>query len=118
MTGNQLRALWGAQTGAQGEQFAPTGQRLKRNFVALLRTCGQVAGSAAPDYLSTQVLAWGKAHTTDPRVPGALALAVKSTRFGCADLKSGELSKAAFDLLHSRYPKSSWPEQTKYWFKM
>jgi hypothetical protein len=47
-----------------------------------------------------------------------LALAVKSTRFGCADQKTGTLSKAAFDLLHSLYPKSSWTDKTKYWFKM
>jgi hypothetical protein len=74
--------------------------------------------SPAPDYLATEAVAWGKAHPSDPRVPEALALAVKTTRFGCVDPKTGELSKAAFDLLHSRYPKSSWAAQTKYWFKM
>jgi hypothetical protein len=77
-----------------------------------------LAMSRAPDYLSTQVLAWAKAHPSDPRVREALALAVKSTRFGSADQKTGELSKAAFDPLHSRYPNSSWTDKTKYWFKM
>ncbi len=72
----------------------------------------------APNYLSTQTLAWAKVHPSDPRVPEALALAVKSTRFGCANTATGEFSKAAFDLLHGRYPRSSWAENTKYWFKM
>jgi hypothetical protein len=71
----------------------------------------------APDYLSKQAVAWGKMHPEDPRVPEALALAVKSTRYGCTDQETGALSKAAFELLHRRYPKSSWAEKTKYWFK-
>ncbi|HXH49679.1 MAG TPA: hypothetical protein VNM47_10055 [Terriglobia bacterium] len=74
--------------------------------------------SPAPDYLAAEAIAWGRAHPSDPRVPEALALAVKATRFGCTDPKTGERSKAAFDLLHSRYPNSSWTAQTKYWFKM
>jgi hypothetical protein len=74
--------------------------------------------SPAADYLAAEAVGWGKAHPSDPRVPEALALAVKSTRFGCVDPKTGEASKAAFDLLHSRYPNSSWAAQTKYWFKM
>lgn len=76
-----------------------------------------MAISPAPDYLSTQALAWAKAHPSDPRNPEALALAVRSTRFGCTDERTGELSKAAFDLLHRRDPNSSWAKNTKYWFK-
>ena len=71
----------------------------------------------APDYLPREVIDWAKTHPSDPRVAEALALAVKSTRFGCTDQKTGQFSKQAFDLLHSRYPKSSWAQQTKYWFK-
>jgi hypothetical protein len=71
----------------------------------------------APDYLSKEAVAWAKMHPEDPRVPEALALAVRSTRYGCTDQETGALSKAAFELLHRRYPKSSWTEKTKYWFK-
>ena len=39
------------------------------------------------------------------------------TRYGCTDKDTGDLSKRAFDLLHSRYPNSPWTAQTKYWFK-
>lgn len=77
-----------------------------------------LAKSPAPDYLTREVLSWAKAHPADPRVPEALALAVKSTRVGCADQQTGAISKAAFDLLHRRYPKSTWAQQTPYWFKM
>jgi hypothetical protein len=71
----------------------------------------------APNYLSQQVTAWGRKNASDPRVPEALHLAVRSTRFGCTDADTGKFSKAAFDLLHQRYPKSSWAQNTKYWYK-
>jgi tetratricopeptide (TPR) repeat protein len=71
----------------------------------------------APNYLSRQAIAWAKTRPGDPRVPEVLALAVRSTRWGCRDKNTGQLSKAAFELLHRRYPKSSWAEKTKYWFK-
>jgi hypothetical protein len=71
----------------------------------------------APNYLSQQVTAWGQKTPGDPRVPEALHLAVKATRFGCADADTGRFSKAAFDLLHERYPKSPWAQKTKYWYK-
>ncbi|MGH9449674.1 MAG: hypothetical protein ACRD11_03950 [Terriglobia bacterium] len=74
--------------------------------------------SPAPDYLAKQVLTWAKAHPADPRDAEALARAVKATRVGCADQATGTLSKAAFDLLRQRYPRSSWANQTPYWFKM
>jgi hypothetical protein len=77
-----------------------------------------IAMGPAPNYLSAQVIAWAKARPSDPDVPEALGLAVKSTRFGCTDAKTGQFSKTAFDLLHSRYPKSRWAQETRYWFKM
>ncbi len=30
--------------------------------------------------------------------------------------RTGALSKKAFDLLHNRYPNTSWAKNTKYWF--
>jgi hypothetical protein len=40
-----------------------------------------------------------------------------SVRYGCGDANTAKWSKAAFDLLHSRYPKSEWAAKTKFWFK-
>lgn len=72
---------------------------------------------AAPNYLSREVIQWATKSGADPRVPEALHLAVKSTRYGCTDKQTARWSKAAFDLLHRRYPRSSWAKQTPYWFK-
>jgi hypothetical protein len=71
----------------------------------------------ATNYLCRQVVQWGTANPNDPRVPEALHLAVKSTRYGCTNQETGRWSKAAFDLLHKRYPTSTWAKQTPYWFK-
>jgi hypothetical protein len=71
----------------------------------------------APDYLSKEAIAWAERRPSDPRAPEALALAVRSTRWGCTDKETGQYSKAAFDLLHGRYPKSTWAQKTNYWFK-
>lgn len=70
----------------------------------------------APNYLAAAVLARAKTHPDDPRLPEALALTVRAARYSHGDEETGKYSKAAFDLLHSRYPTSSWAQQTKYWF--
>jgi hypothetical protein len=71
----------------------------------------------APNYLSQQVTAWAQRYDSDSRIPEALHLAVKATHFGCTDADTGKFSKAAFDLLHKRYPKSPWAQKTPYWYK-
>jgi hypothetical protein len=68
----------------------------------------------APNYLTTEVLAFAKQHPEDPRVPPALHLAVRATRCGCTNPATTRLSEAAFNLLHKQYPKSEWAEKTKY----
>lgn len=70
----------------------------------------------APNYFAREVVAFGKQHPDDPRVPEALYLAIRSTRYGCTDKETGKLSKAAFEFLHARYPSSEWAKRTKFWF--
>ena len=48
------------------------------------------------------------------RVPEALHLAVRATRYGCTDDETGQWSSKAFQLLRRRYPKSEWAAKTKY----
>ena len=72
---------------------------------------------ASPNYLSRQVIEWATKNPVDPRVPEALHLAVKTSRYGCADKQTGRWSKAAHDLLHRRYPNNEWTKKTPYWFK-
>jgi len=76
-----------------------------------------LAIGAAPNYLCREVIAWAVKHPLDQRVPEALHLAVKATRYGCTDKETGRWSKAAYDLLHRRYPTSPWTKKTPYWFK-
>lgn len=71
----------------------------------------------APNYIVRQVIQWANTHPTDPRVPEALHLAVRTTRYGCTDKDSPRWSKAAFDVLHRKYPNNPWTKKTPYWFK-
>jgi hypothetical protein len=70
-----------------------------------------------PDWLAAQTLAFARAHSQDPRVPEALYLVVRATRFGCTGGQTGDFSHRAFDLLHRSYPGSEWAAKTPYWFK-
>lgn len=68
------------------------------------------------NYYVKVVLDFAGAHPDDPRVPEALSRAVKNTRMNCNNPRTGTLSKKAFDLLHQRYPATSWAKSTKYWY--
>jgi hypothetical protein len=95
-------------------QFAPpafltSGDRDRaRNEVARLR---QLPG--APAYLGAIILSWANAQPRDPRVPEALHLVVRATRYGQKDT---ETSKAAYLLLHNRYRRNPWTSKTPLWF--
>jgi hypothetical protein len=71
---------------------------------------------AAPTFLPEQAVNYLKTHSADPRAPEALALAVRSTRYGCGDAGTSKQSQAAFHLLHSRYPNSESAKKTKYYY--
>jgi len=74
---------------------------------------GLSAVPTGPNWLAAQAAQWAEKAPSDPRVPEALHLAVRATRFGCTDKNTGEFSKRAFDLLRQRYPKSPWTAQTR-----
>jgi hypothetical protein len=74
------------------------------------------AVGTAPNFLIRQVLAYANEHPGDPSVPKALHLAVRASRFGCVNVETSKLSKAAFDLLHQNYPQSEWTAKTNYYY--
>ena len=76
-----------------------------------------VALGPAPNYLCQQVIGWVERHPNDPRGPEALHLAVKTTRYGCTNKETRKWSKAAYDLLHKKFPGNPWTKKTPYWFK-
>ena len=111
-------AKTGAASGAPGKDAAPYPAFLSSAEANAAKTEVKqlTAAGAGPDYLATKTLAWAKDQPDDPRVPEALHLAVRSTRYGCAGKQTSGLSRKAFELLHDRYPKSKWTKQTPYWF--
>jgi hypothetical protein len=76
-----------------------------------------LALGTGPNYLAREAVDWANRMPNNPRVPEALHLAVMATRYSCADKDTGPLSKAAWQLLHSRYKNSAWAKKTPYWFK-
>jgi hypothetical protein len=67
-------------------------------------------------YLLRGVVAWSNAHPDDPRVPEAIARAIKTTQWACPDVLTHSAAHTAFNLLHSRYPKSAAAQRTRYWY--
>lgn len=70
----------------------------------------------APNVMARETIAWSKLHGSDVRVPEALALVVKATRFGPKDGQTSKLSKEAFQILHHSYPNSPWAKRTPYYY--
>ena len=70
-----------------------------------------------PNELGRRVLAWAERNPTDPRVPEALHRIVRASRVGCTNEATGAISRAAFQRLHARYPRSPWTARTPHWFK-
>jgi hypothetical protein len=72
---------------------------------------------SAPKLLSRSAIRWGKASRGGDGAPEALALAVKTTRYGCNwHGGHGSYSRAAQQLLHNKFPETAWAKQTPYWF--
>lgn len=69
-------------------------------------------GSAAT-YLGNIVLRYAAKHPDDARVPEALHLAVRATRYGDPDKT---VSLGAYNLLHRKYPASPWTKKTPFWY--
>ena len=70
-----------------------------------------------PKRLSDAAIAWGKASKGKDGAPEALALAVKTTRYGCNWHGShARYSKAAQELLAKKFTGTPWQQQTPYWF--
>ncbi|HEY9786958.1 MAG TPA: hypothetical protein V6D17_16320 [Candidatus Obscuribacterales bacterium] len=74
------------------------------------------AVETAPTYFAKTILAFARAHPSDPRVPEMLHYGVKCTRYGAVDDTTQGLSKQMYSLLHSKYKGNPWTKKTPYWF--
>ncbi|MGQ0484842.1 MAG: hypothetical protein ACT4SY_05755 [Hyphomicrobiales bacterium] len=73
--------------------------------------------ASGPRNLSEAAIRWGKASRGDDGAPEALALAVRSTRYGCRwHGGHGSYSRAAQQLLQRRFKGTVWAAETPYWF--
>jgi hypothetical protein len=72
---------------------------------------------SAPKKLTEAAIAWGKSSRGKDGAPEALARAVATTRSGCNwHGRHGSYSKAAQQLLVTRFADSPFAAQTPYWF--
>jgi len=77
----------------------------------------EAAAPSGGGFLAANTLAWARRHPDDARVPEALHLIVESGRRACRGQAPADDGRAAFQLLHRRYPKSEWTQKTKYWYQ-
>ena len=100
--------------------YAPVGRLGDEGAeLAAVRATGSSTQRMAED-----AVAWGKNSNWLERVTGgdeylpeALHLAVRATRYACRrPADNGPWSRAAFAMLHDRFPESTWAAQTPYWF--
>ncbi|MBB5017714.1 hypothetical protein HNQ59_000983 [Chitinivorax tropicus] len=68
-------------------------------------------------YYGQAVMAYAKTSPDDPMVAQMLSVAIKMSRYACKKPEVGTVSKQAFQLLKSKYAKSDWANQTKYWYE-
>lgn len=66
--------------------------------------------------LARTAVEFANKNITNPNTPEILHLAVRSTRYGCKDANTLRYSKAAFDILHKKFPRNEWTKKTPYYF--
>ncbi len=62
------------------------------------------------------VLNWATAHPNDPRVPEALHLVVRASRYAGVECAGSQASQQAFRLLHTRFKANAWAAKTHHWY--
>ena len=70
----------------------------------------------APNFLCSESIAWARSGSGDDRAPEALSKCVMAVKLGDSNCESTKIGKAAFDLLHRKYPDSAWAKRTKFWY--
>jgi len=104
----------------QGEEIAdfPTPIFLTQAEIAEAATENAriAALTGGANFLATQAAQWATHNPNEKRLPEALYLAVKATRYGCQNCATVKASKTAFDVLNKRFKTTEWKKKTPYWF--
>ncbi len=80
-----------------------------------IRDVDEYRQTAAVASFGPHVIRYASENLDDPRIPRTLHRLVFTTRIACYR-GNGNLSQAAFALLHEHFPDSEWAEQTPYWY--
>ena len=99
----------GGRMRADRDPSVPTPAFLSVAEVAQLReeTARLADVAVAPNILAAEVLRYAKLQPDDERVPEALHLVVRSTRYGCTDAETTKWSEKSFRLLHEHIRKAN-----------
>jgi hypothetical protein len=97
---------------------------LKDVDIKEIRALGQT--ESGPGRLAEEAVSWADSVPrgtsllgVEAELPATLHLAVRATRYGCRRAGSlGEVSRAAFLRLHTRFPRSDAARETPYWFNL
>ena len=87
-----------------------------------LRISTTPAASRLRCVIGQRVIDYANDHPDDPHHSEALALVVRAGHYACQPYSGSDkseytpVSKAAFELLHRRYPKSPWALKTRYYY--
>lgn len=71
---------------------------------------------SATGFVGAHALAGARTNPHDPDLPWLLHVVVRSTRGGCRDPDYKKLSRAAYTVLHQRFPSDRWAARTPYYY--
>ena len=109
-------SLYGNQTSDEMLQ-SPLFSRYSDAELSASREVGEYRQTAATTSFGPHVIRYASDNLDDPRVPRTLHRLVFATRNACYSPNApGNLSQAAFALLHEHFPDSEWAERTPYWY--
>ena len=94
---------------------SPLFSRYSDAELSAIREIDEYRQTAATTLFGPHVIRYASDNLDDPRVPRSLHRLVFATRYACYS-KPGNISHAAFTLLHEHFPDSEWAEETPYWF--
>ena len=71
---------------------------------------------SATGFVGLHAIDWAETHPTDKDAAWLLYVAIQSSKRGCIDPDHTAISKKAWQVLHKRFPRSTWTEQSPYFY--
>lgn len=71
---------------------------------------------SATGFVGLHAIAWAETHPADKDEAWLLYVAIQSSKGGCIDPDHTAISKKAWQVLHKRFPRSTWTDQSPYFY--